>query len=286
MSLVTILIAIVNNILGAFSSLGWKKSITLANNAHNNSITLHGACTSIIMTLILIILGYTHTVSMGFIAIIFALQVGFAIIQPLSRRIWREEKVAFILPYNNLSTLLTIIFSFFLFHDASVATLGVSIFAVIIVVAASFERGGGVPRNLYGILFVQAFNAVAAVASGYILLSVTSIDYYVMGNVLWFGIFVILSIPMMRRIWADTRSLPRSYYAYRIGGNIFGNTSQLIGFFLISSLGLLVSTLLGFLYTGVMMVFSYFFFREIPRQKDIILAVVLAILVAIGSYLR
>ena len=60
--------------------------------------------------------------------------------EPILQRIWQNEAVARILPYENLRTFFVLIVSYAFFHRAHFATLSIALLALCILAVGSFER--------------------------------------------------------------------------------------------------------------------------------------------------
>ena len=282
-----ILIALANNLLYAISNIGWKKSLTIAGHAHPVSVGASSAAFAVFASMFFILGGYVHMPSLLLLGCILLMKVACVIDLPLRQKIWKEEKVATILPFTNLSTLFTIILSFFLFHDASWITLGISLVAVAVVVISSMESGWSMPRALPALLADQAITAGTALLTSYTLQQhMTGADFFALSGMLYGLVFIIPVVYLLPRVRSDQKYFTKTFYTHRLSSLLLSNVSYYISLVVIAGLGLLVSTLLGFLYTGAMLLLSLLFFGEVPRKKDIILCIVLAILVALGAYFR
>jgi drug/metabolite transporter (DMT)-like permease len=64
------------------------------------------------------------------------------------------------------------------------------------------------------------------------------------------------------------------------------NISFILYLFLVSEFGIVVSTLLSFLATGVTMLFGYLILKKKPSKKDIYLTIITTVLVGIGFYFK
>jgi drug/metabolite transporter (DMT)-like permease len=62
--------------------------------------------------------------------------------------------------------------------------------------------------------------------------------------------------------------------------------SAYIGFSLIAQLGLVTTTLLGFLSMVSTLFIGFFFLGDRPEKRNVFLAVTVALLVAIGTFLK
>lgn len=78
----------------------------------------------------------------------------------LTQRIYKEEKISALLPFENLSSILTIIAAFFLLGNTPVATLAIAILTMGIIFFASFDfKKRQFPKNIKLIVLSNSINA-------------------------------------------------------------------------------------------------------------------------------
>lgn len=197
----------------------------------------------------------------------------------LSQRIYKEEKLSTLLPYENLSLVITIIIAFFLFQDTPLPTFLIAIIIVILLFIFSFDfKKHEFPKNIKLIALNNSINAGRSLMIGYALVHMISPTFYTMRNLLtsiivWGGIIAAGQLIHLKEAKKD-------FLIPRLMASCIGAVSAFIGFTLISKFGLIVSTLLGFLSMISTLILGYFFLADHPEKKNIILALSVAILVA------
>lgn len=109
----------------------------------------------------------------------------------LSQKINLNEKISNLLPYENLSAVITIIIAFFLFSNTSFITFLIAIAVIIILFLFSFDfKTHEFPKKFHLILLNNGLNSARTIAIGYFLAYMTSASFLVMRNVLIVGIVI------------------------------------------------------------------------------------------------
>lgn len=203
----------------------------------------------------------------------------------LSQRLYKEEKISALMPFENLSSIFTIVAAFFLLGNTPVATLLIAIVTMAVIFGASFDWSNRhFPRNIKLILLSNSITACRSLAMGYALAHMASPTFYSVRNLLN---AVIIIVPILASSeWMALKASRREYLVPRMAASFLGAVSALIAFTLISKLGLVTTTLLGFLSMASTLVFGYFYLGDKPERKNVALAVAVASLVALGTYFR
>lgn len=276
---------ILNAILGSVSWIFWKKSLNLSTLPHALFFGI-GAIGSVIISVIIIILGkFEIPKELWILSIPFADAFVVTYNSTLSQKIYAEEKISALLPYENFASVITIIIAFFLFHDTPLPTFLVAIIIVVLIFAFSFDFSKReFPKKFKLIILNNSINAGRSLAIGYTLTHLSSATFYTIRNLLttvivWGGIIFTGQIMLLKGTKKD-------FLIPRLMASWLGSISALIGFTLISKFGLITSTLLGFLSMISTLMLGYFFLADRPEKKNIILAVTVAILVAFWVFFK
>lgn len=97
----------------------------------------------------------------------------------LQQKIYKEEKLSALMPFENVASILTIVAAFFLFRDTPVATLVIAIFTVALIFVATFDfKNRQFPKNISLILLANGISAARMLMIGYALVQLTSPTFY------------------------------------------------------------------------------------------------------------
>ena len=285
------LFAIISSILGSISSIFWKRSLAMAPTLIPWCSSFVGMCGSgILISIVLLALGYgTYVGAITPLSIgLFVVFIGGIFINtPIEQAIYRREKLSALIPYERIGAILTIVIGFFLFHNVSVITFGIILVAVVVMVAFTVDwQHFTVPRSILGMLVLQSNGAFHSLSLGYFLLQVDSFSFYIAKQLVIAAILLVILLSIGMRAFRQIRELPRVYFAIRPVGSFIGGISDIIGLYLISSVGILIATLLGFLGIGVSVLLAYLLLGERPSRKDILLIVIVTSLVGLGMYCK
>lgn len=276
---------VLNALLGSVSGIFWKKSLSLSDLPERLFYAV-GSIGSIVLSLGLIAFGmfaFPETPWLIIIPAVDAFIVGH--VGLLSQRIYKEEKISALLPFENLSSILTIVAAFFFLGNTSVATLLIAIATIVLIFSTSFDwKNRHFPKNFKLIVLSNSINAGRALAMGYALSHMASPTFYSVRNLL--GAAVVIVPILVSAEWMALKTSRTDYLAPRMAASFLGAISALIAFTLISRLGLVTTTLLGFLSMATTLVLGYFFLGDRPERRSVALAVAVSVLVALGTYFR
>ncbi len=145
-----------------------------------------------------------------------AVVVGYAGL--LSQRIYKEEKISALLPYENLSSILTIVAAFFLLGNTPVATLAVAIVTMGVIFFASFDfKKHEFPKNIKLIALSNSIGACRSLAMGYALAHMASPTFYSVRNLL--NAAIIMVPILMTHQWAAMKTSKKEYMAPRMAAS-------------------------------------------------------------------
>ncbi len=204
----------------------------------------------------------------------------------LSQYIYKNEKVTVLMPYENLNKVMSIIASFFLLWDGNIKTVWVAFIVIVILLIASLDFQKITFPQIFALLFLhESLTATRSISTAYIIKMLSSyVDYFIIES----GILILFLV-----IWTivykdlDKFSLmTKKFYSYRVFAGVLGTMSYVIGLYLISSLGLVLTILLSFLWITVKLILWYFVLHDRVQIKNIFLAVTITGLVSLWFLVR
>ncbi len=210
----------------------------------------------------------------------------------ISSSIYKVEKISYLIPYEYLWRIISILGGFFVFQDVSLPTFYIAVCTIWIIIISTFDF-----RNLkfsFPILlfaFGQIISWIGNVLAAYILfapekwwLGVTGIDFFVLYFLLWFLVYVLCFFLFW---WGkQLKTLGFWSFTYRSFSGIFLYSSWFLSLVIIAKLGLTMSILFWFFWMGFTLLLSYFFFSDIPSKKNIFLTLCIFLLVSLWFYFK
>lgn len=278
---------IVGTFLSAFSTIFRKKSIGLNNQLSSFWFQFLWWIVSIVFVVYFFVtkqalINIFFEKSTYLVAIICILRV---ISSAISQSVYKVEKISLIAPYENLNKIISIIISFFIFSDVSITSVLISIGIIVIIFASSIDlKSMKFPKVLKVFSFNQVLVSINTILIGYLLLKITSIQYYILENTI--GIWILFLILCYRREIFKIHTLPKKFYITRWLSWFFGSISSILGLYIVSKFWITMNILLSFLYIGFILIFSYFFLQDTPTRKSIVLSVVITLLVGVWFYFK
>lgn len=206
---------------------------------------------------------------------------------PLDNKVYREEKLSAIVPYENLSDLLIIISSFFFFRDTSITSFLIAILAVGVVVIGTIDfKWFVMPRNFIPIIMVKLLLTVQMLFMWFALKQVgTMWDFYVLYNVIIVWVTLLVAF-VSKKSKKKLMFNKRNFFLFMFIAAIAWEWTEIMKNFIIKDFWLVITTLLCFLYIWVTLILSYIMFKDKPAKKDIIMTILVTILVCIWYYLK
>ena len=209
---------ILNSFLGSVSSVFWKKSLSLSDIPERLFFAI-GGIGGITLSLGLIAFGKVSLPKETWLLlfpVVDAVVVGYSGL--LTQRIYKEEKMSALMPFDNLSSILTIVAAFFLLGNTPVATLMVAVLTMAVIFFASFDfKKHEFPKNIKLIVLSNAINASRSLAMGYALSHMASPAFYSVRNLL--NAAIVLVPILMTREWIAMKSSKREYMVPRMAAS-------------------------------------------------------------------
>jgi hypothetical protein len=198
----------------------------------------------------------------------------------------RNEKLSTLQIFGNIATILTIVAGFFLYGKTSVYTLGIAILCGAILFGTQFFEGGGFcpPKNWKPIVTTYLIGGIQSLAIVWMVAKIGYVGYFVISSfaATITAVMVLLFQKKMGEAWLGTRQ----FYVYRTVDGVIFNSVRFIYFFLVGSLGPVVTTLLGMIGNITTLIFGRLFLGEKNSAKEWGINILLCVLVGLGFYLK
>jgi len=265
----------------------WKKSVDLSN-VSKGLFTLYAKLVWVVFVCIFAIFGlvdfniFLDWKSLFLITIV----ISFWLISSFIKQgLLKHNKVSTLLPFDNLGPLFTILLWFFLFHDSSSVSFLIAIVAVILVILFNIDyKNFQLPKKVSLLFFQQAILAISTILLAYVLKKYNNASIIAVDMVM--SIIILLTFTIKFSELKQIHKQSKAFYIYRFWAGFAGWIGYIIGLFLLSSLWVVVSTLLSFLTLWITLILGYFYLNDKPTKKDIILAILVSLLVALGVYFK
>jgi len=220
-------------------------------------------------------------VNLFVILIVFVMAVLWFVRTIIYQKSYTIDKISTLMPYDNINKILSIILAFFIFSDVSLITLFITILAVIIIIIFSIDfKTLKIPKSILMFSFAQALTAILTLLIGYLLKNyISDVSFFILSYLAWM-IFVWF-ILYFKDLYKEIPKLPKKFFLYRLGACHLGWFSYVLSLFVIKELWISISILLSFLGLWITLFFSYFFLKDTPSKKDIILTIIVSSLVGI-----
>lgn len=274
-----------------FSSVAWiywKKALWLSEWLKSVSFMLFGLSFSSIIVVYILLTGESQVfVSPPYIEIcIVALIVCLWLLRdPLRQYTYKHEKISVMLPYSKLNTVLSIILSFYIFWNVSIFSLFIALFIVCIIVFSSIDiHSIRIPKTLGVFLLHEVILCGSLITTGYVLLSLSFSDFYVLN----FFINIILLV-LLILYFSNIYSLfvqSRGFYISRLSASTFGSIGYFTSLYIISELGVISSILLSFLGMIFLLWLGWSILWDTPSKKDVFLGILITLLVGVAFYFK
>jgi len=274
--------AIISTIIGSFSKILWKKSLPYWLNTELNTLVWY------LMGFCIVIYFLFKWINFWSVNIIFvSLVIVFAVLDVISSKFdqlaFREEKISVLMPYTNIHKIIIVIASFFIFRDVSNISFFITLLAILVIILFSIDyKTLRFPKNIITICIAQFARSWSQLIGWWLVIKYWENLLFVFDVTIW---AVAMSITA-GYAWAfsQIKNIPSDYWVTRLLSWFFSWWSYAISLFLISELGLSLTTLLSFLWIWTTLVMSYFLLKDKPSSKDLILTFVVTLLIWIWFY--
>jgi hypothetical protein len=239
--------ALLANVLYSINAICYKKSMNFAKISEFLFTRLREFRGVVIAVIFILIFGFNPEIITWqlLISILLILAV-FLTYSTRQQRLYREEKLSHLLPYENLHVVFTIIAGFLVFRDTSVWTFLIALltFAVSMAFTIDFKKLT-FPKQAKLLFLVQIFIALETLLTGRVLKTLSNIEYFIVYQ----GVIIILLtvILIAKRQFKDLKKTSFPFHAYMVGGALTSQVAWIIYLLMVGELGVVLSTLLSFL---------------------------------------
>ncbi|MCT4616599.1 MAG: EamA family transporter [Candidatus Gracilibacteria bacterium] len=223
--------------------------------------------------------------------LIFWMLMGVAVLNAfagiLGQRAYTEEKISVLMPYSKVDAVIIVIVSFFLFKDVSVFSFAVCMLILAITIGANIDfKNFKMSKPVLYVIISKIIYGIGGIVCGYALKHITAYDFFVYDRVTFVIVLIISMLLFATKLKKEDFVFPKQFYVCRYISSYTRMIGYFIGLLLISELGLVMSTILGFLQMAVLLVMSYFMLGDKPSKRDLVLTGIVTVLVFIGLYFR
>jgi hypothetical protein len=199
--------------------------------------------------------------------------------------LYKNEKLSTLLPYFKINSFIVVILWFLFFKDASLISFLICIWAIILTTIFSIDyKDYTAPKNSFKIILHEIFKTIEYLIAIYILKNVSSVEYVILYQV-YYSIVVLLIIAFQKD-FKEFKKFNSHILKYRYMGYTLWFTSYFIDIFLLKEYWVIILTLFWFICSSLTIVIAYFFLKEVPEKKEIILWVLVTILAWVGYYFK
>lgn len=292
MNLIT---AIFSTILSSFSDIYFKKALKYNINLWNNDF-LGQILPLFIFLFFYFFVWFSFDTKLDLtqksLFFVFLSLIFFTIWRYYHSKIFKVEKITYLLPYENLSKIFTIMFSFFIFLDISKITFIITIIVIFVIIIFTIDfKKITFSKNILIFAFSHLFFAIWNLLLWYVLLEVSkwwlwvsSFSFITTYLIIWVIVFL---LPFLFFKWyLELKNINLWFYYYRWISWFLSWFSWFLSMVVISNLGLSISVLLSFLWLLSTLFFAFFILKDSPTKKDIYLTIIVSILISIWFYFK
>lgn len=272
--------AIISTFLSSIAKVFFKKTTHYNIKAELND--LFGHIWAFLWLIVIIILGQFNILlnSWWDYLLVFITIIFYVVNTKINQFVLTNESISSIIPYENLSKILTVLFWVFILKDeiSNVALLFFILTIITIFIFSVDFKKLKLSTTIIVFCFWQLLLAFASLIIAYLLIHNSSVDYYSVYTLISFGFVLFLCIYF--RYFNNINTLDTKYYINRWISSLQW-ISWIIWILLIKELWLSVTTLLSFLWIGISLITSYIVFKDIPSKKNTILTLLVLTFITI-----
>ena len=196
------------------------------------------------------------------------------------------EKVSCLQPFSNINKIIAILWWFFLLGEKWWAALLAALGSLAICIGYSFYKSHGHIRLQKWLFFMIISEFLTWLRVLFLTVLLASMVGYVYASYQWIAFFFVpLVFLCIKRRTHEFFWLPKGYYIPRITMAFTWLWGFLISLFLISSIGIVRTTLVSFVTLSVIFVFAQLFLHDKPSKADALVSFWTLFLASIGYLL-
>lgn len=278
------LIWIICTLLDSISSIFWKKSLEYK--LHPYVMTLYGHSTGFLILPFFFYLLDIKLENLFFAIVIWCIFSVFEIIwEKFETEIYKVEKFSTMAPFENLSTIFTIIIWFLLFKDSSLNAFLITLFILALIILFSFDfKNFKFPKVFWKILLSHFSYSISTLIVAYWVLKLWWEAIFMADLIWWFIIFSIFVLIVWKQ--KDFLNMPKGFLKNRTLSWLIWWSSYMLSLMIISDFWVIISSMLSFLWLSSTLLLSYIFLWDEPEKKDLIMSTIVTILVAVWFYFK
>lgn len=200
---------------------------------------------------------------------------------PLRRTAYMNEKISVLQPFVMARQAFVVVASFLLIGDSvSVATFLASLAAITVV---TFAGSGGFRISfnrycamIFGASFIQALQILLVVR--FVKLWGAAGFYYLESVAI---VLVSAALVVFRGKFSEWKAMTPEYLRLQIFSNVVALAAVVLTLFFYGSLGVVMTSLVSFLYLGFLYGVNYLASKEIPSKSDVLSTLAVLILIAV-----
>ncbi len=202
--------AILSELLNSISSIFRRKSLDF--NAPKELFSLFYYSSWFLIVFILYIFWYLHIKHLSLLIFILILWIVviWLILWKINQTLYKRNKMSSLMPYQNISRIVVIIFWFLIYQDTSLITLIIAIITTIIIALFSIDfKNYTVSKDIKIYSVVQIINWIITLTIVYILKDIWNINYFLYMYIIW--IIFISSVVWYKWQFKQALKLPKKF---------------------------------------------------------------------------
>lgn len=208
----------------------------------------------------------------------------------LEMSVIKKTKLSELLPYTNLDKLFIVLIWFFIFYwtknSTSFTTLGITILTVIIITIFSIDfKNFKLPKTIISYSIVMLLRGISVLIVWYIFLQYNTLDYLSVNLILSFLWYTLLTIAL-KNSFKTIVEQEKQFYISRGISLLLWWLWFCIGLYIVQSSGVLIATLISFVWMIFNIIAMKFILNDTPNTKQILLAWIVTTLIWIWYYFK
>lgn len=203
----------------------------------------------------------------------------------LEQRVYAEEELSYLSPFEQLWTLFKLIFWFIIFRDSSYITLLVSLLTIAIIVIHSIDfKTYKLPKNIKDFLIFTSIFTYWAIIIAYWAINYWPVEMFIAHNITCFTAYSI--VLLWNWEYKYIRKVPKWFLKDRLISTILLSIAIIITLNIINDIWVVTTTLLSFLSVWVTLILSFIYFKDTPSKKDLLVTILVTALIWLWYYFK
>ena len=208
----------------------------------------------------------------------------------LTINIYKKVKLSELLPYKNLDKMFVVLFGFILFfwtkNWTSTTSFLITLATIFIIIVFSVDiKKITFSKHILQFFIVKLLEAIITLLVWYIFLKYNTIEYLSI-EALFFILVTIIVTVLQKHSFKLLFTQEKEFYKYRIGVSFIWWIWFIIWLYIIETSGVLIATLLSFIWLVFQILSMKFILNDNPEKKQIILAFIVMFMIWIWYYFK